>query len=243
MLEIIAERYRIGEPFFALFLRFMKIISMRAVTREASRRGGSIECVTTLKEHRKRVQSCSICFPSGCNAPVVDLPKRAGILLVGQAPGATEVTTRLPFTGPAGKRLMGWFERAGLSREEVYLSALCRCFPGKARGGGDKVPSRAMIQACRPHLARELQILQPRIIVPVGGLAIKELLGIGRLSDAVGKAFRRDGLVYIPLPHPSGASTWLNIPENKDRLGRALSTLGERAAALRLDKETGAVEV
>lgn len=138
---------------------------------------------------------------------------------------------------------MGWFERAGLSREEVYLSALCRCFPGKARGGGDKVPSRTMIQACRPHLARELQILRPRIIVPVGGLAIKELLGIGRLSDAVGKAFRRDGLVYIPLPHPSGASTWLNIPENKDRLGRALSILREKAAPLRLDKETGAVEV
>lgn len=69
-------------------------------------------------------------------------------MLVAQAPGATEVRTGLPFTGPAGKRLMAWFEQAGLSREEVYLSAVCRCFPGKAAGsahGGDRVPSRAML--------------------------------------------------------------------------------------------------
>ncbi len=190
-----------------------------------------------LEEHRERVLSCSSCFPSGHNAPVVDLPKRTDILLVGQAPGATEVTTRLPFTGPAGKRLMTWFERAGLSREEVYLSALCRCFPGKARGGGDKVPSRAMIRTCRPHLTRELEMLQPKVVVPVGGLAIKELLGVERLSEAVGETFRRDGVVYVPLPHPSGASTWLNAPDNKDRLVRALVALGGRAAVLRLDKE------
>ncbi|MEJ7872982.1 MAG: uracil-DNA glycosylase family protein, partial [Rubrobacteraceae bacterium] len=118
----------------------------------------------------------------------MDLPKRTGILLVAQAPGATEVVTRLPFTGPAGKRLMGWFERAGLSREDVYLSAVCRCFPGKAKGGahgGDLPPSRAMIRNCRPHLSREFELIQPKVVVPAGGLAIKELLGMTRLSEAV----------------------------------------------------------
>ena len=165
------------------------------------------------------------------------MPKQTGILLVGQAPGSTEVTTRLPFTGPSGKRLMGWFERVGLSREEVYLSALCRCFPGKARGGGDRAPSRAMIRNCRPHLLRELELLRPEVVVPVGGLAIKELLGITRLSEVVGETIRRDGLVYVPLPHPSGASTWLNAPENKERLARALSALEEQVAALRAHRE------
>ena len=165
--------------------------------------------------------------------PVVDVPRRTGILLVGQAPGSTEITTRLPFTGPAGKRLMDWFEQAGLSREEVYLSALCRCFPGKAKGGGDLMPSRAMIRNCRPHLSREIELLRPKVVVPVGALAIKELLGITRLSEAVGGTIRRDGLVYLPLPHPSGASTWLNAPENKERLVRALTALKEQAAALR----------
>jgi uracil-DNA glycosylase len=193
--------------------------------------------VELLEEHRNIVRACSLCFPSGDNAPVVDEPKQTGILLVGQAPGSTEVTTRLPFTGPAGRRLMGWFERAGLSRAEVYLSALCRCFPGKAKGGGDLTPSRAMINNCRPHLSRELELLRPKVVVPVGGLAIKELLGVTRLSEAVGETIRRSGLVFVPLPHPSGASTWLNAPENKERLARALAALKEQAAALRQDRE------
>ena len=189
-----------------------------------------------LERHRKDVRSCSRCFPLRDNAPVVDLPKRGRrILLVAQAPGTTEVTTRLPFTGPAGKRLMSWFERAGVERSEVYLSALCRCFPGKAKGahGGDLAPSRAMIRNCRPHLLRELDLLAPRLVVPVGGLAIKELLGIKRLSEAVGDTFERDGVVYTPLPHPSGASTWLNKKENKERLYAALAAFGENAGALR----------
>ena len=183
------------------------------------------------------MRACSRCFPSSENAPVVDVPKRTRLLLVGQAPGTTEVTTRLPFTGPAGKRLMGWFAQAGLSREEVYLAALCRCFPGKAKGGGDLAPSRSMMQNCRPHLLRELELLRPEVVVPVGGLAIKELLGITRLSEVVGETVERDGLVYVPLPHPSGASTWLNAAENKERLARALATLKERAGALRADRE------
>ena len=160
-------------------------------------------------------------------------------MLVAQAPGSTEIVTRLPFTGPAGKRLMGWFERAGMSRGEIYLSAIARCFPGKARGGGDLVPSRAMIQNCRPHLAREFELLRPEVVVPVGGLATKELLGIGRLADAVGEEITRDGVTYVPLPHPSGASTWLNRPENKERLNVALGLLGERMAALRQREEGG----
>ena len=125
--------------------------------------------------------------------------------------------------------------RAGVRREEVYLSAIARCFPGKARGGhgGDLAPSRAMIRNCRPHLLRELELLRPRVVVPVGGLAIRELLGVKRLSEAVGLTFERDGVVYVPLPHPPGASTWLNSPENAERLARALAALGEQVAALR----------
>ena len=121
------------------------------------------------------MRACSRCFPEGGNAPVVDVPKRSRVLLVGQAPGSTEVVTRLPFTGPAGRTLERWFGRAGVSRDEVYLSAIVRCFPGKARGahGGDLAPSRAMIQNRRPHLLRELQLLRPRVVLPLGGLAIR----------------------------------------------------------------------
>jgi len=191
-------------------------------------------CVESLERHRELVRGCAGCFPGGDNAPVVDVIKEVRVLLVGQAPGLTEVATRLPFTGPAGRRLEGWLSEAGVSRAEIYLPALARCCPGKARGGGDKVPSRAMLANCRPHLLREFELLRPEVVVPVGGLAIKELLGIGRLSEAVGETFTRDGVVYVPLPHPSGASTWSNVPENRGRLSRALAALGELVAAGRI---------
>ena len=184
-----------------------------------------------LVRHREAVRACARCFPAGGNAPVVDVPKRVRVLLVAQAPGLTEVETRSPFTGPAGRRLEGWFREAGVSRDEVYLSALARCFPGKAKGGGDKVPSRAMVRNCRPHLLREFELLRPGIVVPVGGLAIKELLGIGTLREAVGGTVERDGVVYVPLPHPSGASTWLNAKENRERLRRSLAIFGGLVAA------------
>ena len=161
---------------------------------------------------------------------MVDVTKEVRVLLVAQAPGVTDVSTGLPFTGPAGKRLEGWFEEAGVSRREIYLSALARCFPGKAPGGGDRAPSRAMIANCRPHLPREFEPLRPEVVAPVGGLAVRELLGIGRLSEAVGETILRDGVVYVPLPHPSGASTWLNLPENRGRLFRALADLGRLVA-------------
>jgi uracil-DNA glycosylase len=189
--------------------------------------------VQAVERHRQEVLSCSRCFPDGDNFPVVDAVKVVRAMLVGQAPGITEVTTRAPFTGPAGRRLEAWFERAGVRREEIFFSALARCFPGKAAGGGDKPPSKAMMSNCRPHLDREFALLEPRVVIPVGGMAIKELLGITRLVDAVGLTFERDGVVYVPLPHPSGASTWLNAPENKARLDRALVELSTSVASLR----------
>ena len=190
-----------------------------------------------MELHRETVRRCTLCFPDGDNAPVADVPKDVRVMLVGQAPGITEVTTRLPFTGPAGKRLMQWFERAGISREEVYFSALARCFPGKAKGGGDKAPSRAMIQNCRRHLTAELELLRPAVVILVGGLAIKDFLGAARLAGVIGTTVERDGVTYVPLPHPSGASTWLNAPENKKSLETALAALGALVAGLR-DKDT-----
>lgn len=219
---------------------------MQPWTRAMARRRVSISSVQALRmleEHREGVLACARCagMRPEAAAPVVDVAKAVRAMLVAQAPGSTELVTRRPFTGPAGKRLEGWFARAGVTRQEIYLSAVARCFPGKARGGGDLVPSRAMIRNCRPHLRRELELLKPEVVVPVGGLALKELLGIGRLSDAIGEVFERDGVAYVPLPHPSGASTWLNRRENKERLAVALGLLGERMAVLK-QKERRSVD-
>src|SRR3712207_1053754 len=120
------------------FLRNVKFLTrassvLRFHAQDTARVQGILSLVGSLEEYRRGVLACSRCFSEGGNAPVMDLPKRSKVLLVAQAPGSTEIVTRLPFTGPAGKTLERWFGRAGVSREEVYLSALARCFPGKGR--------------------------------------------------------------------------------------------------------------
>ncbi|MDD3827733.1 MAG: uracil-DNA glycosylase family protein, partial [Anaerolineae bacterium] len=86
---------------------------------------------------------------------------------------------------------------------------------------------------CRPFLERELALVRPRVILAVGGLAIETVLGRKvRLDEAVGARFSVDGRLVLPLPHPSGASLWLNRPENQARLERALAILGDELLPL-----------
>ena len=158
-------------------------------------------------------------------------------MLVGQAPAAADLQHESrPWTGPAGRRLMGWLARAGLEENAVragaYLCALTRCYPGKGAGGrGDRVPGRIERQFCAPYLAREIALLQPRLIVAVGQMAIAHFLGPGALAGRIGQAFapapgRPAPTAWIvPLPHPSGASLWLNQPANQALVERALGQL------------------
>ena len=146
-------------------------------------------------------------------------------MIVGQAPGAVELTTGLPFSGRAGAELRRWLARAGIDEEHLpYRTSITKCFPGKARSGaGDRRPSPPEIALCAPWLEAEIELVRPRVILLVGTLAIERLWGRVPLSAVVG-TWRIDGeRVLIPLPHPSGASRWLNRPENRRRLGRALA--------------------
>ena len=162
------------------------------------------------------------------------------MMLIGQAPGAVEAVRRLPFQGRSRKVLMGWLIRAGFSseaqvRRQVYMSSITKCFPGKGSGGGDRRPSRAEVDLCRPHLDRQLALIKPDLLILVGGLAHERFLPgrpldtlVGRLFDASGREVSgRTGArpLLVPLPHPSGASRWLNVVENRALLDRALRQL------------------
>jgi len=151
-------------------------------------------------------------------------------MIVGQAPGAVEVTTRVPFSGRAGAELRRWLARAAIGPDELpYRTSITKCFPGKATSGaGDRVPSPAEIALCAPWLEAELVLLRPAIILPVGLLAIRRLWGPGPLATIIGRSRRRSDLgdaILIPLPHPSGASRWLNDPANRRLLDLALDLL------------------
>ena len=153
-------------------------------------------------------------------------------MIVGQAPGEVELTTGLPFSGRSGAELRRWLARAGIDEDHLpYRTAITKCFPGKAASGaGDRKPSPA-----------EIAIVRPAILLLLGQLAIERFWGKVSLEDAVGR-MRRDGdRVLIPLPHPSGASRWLNDPAHRRLLDRGLRLLARHASGL--DNAANAVKM
>jgi len=158
-------------------------------------------------------------------------------ILVGQAPGQTEMGGGQPFAGRAGRTLFKWLASAGIdeatARDWLYISAITRCYPGPHPSGrGDRVPAPRDRERCGDWLAEELRIIQPRVLVPVGRLAIDRFFGPVPLAAVVGgeHEVEHEGgrSLAIPLPHPSGASSWIHAPGNRALLHRALALLGER---------------
>jgi uracil-DNA glycosylase len=193
-------------------------------------------------EHLDALFSCRLC-PNVLGEPVTGFVENARVMLVGQAPGPREMDERRPFAWTAGKRLFSWFAPF-LSEDEfrsrVYIAAMIRCFPGRdAKAGGDRVPDPAEIANCSVHLDREIALLRPELIIAVGTLASKHLLGIAELKDAVGRVHRLSRAGHtcdvVVLPHPSGRSTWTNKPGNRALLEKSLrlirKRLGERATS------------
>lgn len=188
----------------------------------------------SLDRHLAQVRGCRIC-PTVEPPPVAARPEFwPRLMLVGQAPGPREVVEQRPFAYTAGSRLFAWFNRLGVSEEEfrrrVWMCAVIRCFPGRAPQGGDRVPSPLEIANCAPYLEEEIQLIRPATVLAVGQLAIKKFLPeTVPLQERVGKAFpvSHEAIEFdvIPLPHPSGRSTWLVKKENQELLDGALELL------------------
>lgn len=163
------------------------------------------------------------------------------ILLVGQAPGDKEPNLGRPFAWTAGKTLFKWFDRSlGWTEEEVrdrvYIASVCRCFPGKKPKGGDRVPDEEEIANCADWLKREIELLQPRLVLPVGKLAIGQFLEFGQLTEVIGQTFAIKPFGFstecLPMPHPSGASTWHRKEPGRSLLENALNLLAKHPAII-----------
>ncbi|MBA3453350.1 MAG: uracil-DNA glycosylase [Deltaproteobacteria bacterium] len=165
-------------------------------------------------------------------------PVLSPVMLIGQAPGVKEGPMGRPFAWTAGKTLFGWFAGLGMPEDEfrnrVYMAAVCRCFPGKAAAGGDRVPAPDEVARCNRHLVAEAKILRPKLVIPVGKLAIAQLVTADKLTEVVGIPRRATlggvELDMIALPHPSGASTWHRTEPGKTLLVRALAMIAEHPA-------------
>lgn len=186
-----------------------------------------MESIETL---HARIAACTLCADAGYierAAPVIAGRADNRIMLIGQAPGITELQSRRPFHGKAGRELFRWMASAGIAEDDfrahVYMTAVTKCFPGRNPGGsGDRRPSAREMALCRPYLEAQLRLLRPQVILLVGGLAIEQFFPKTSLADLIGRRFERDGITLIPLPHPSGASRWLNLSAHKLLLEQGL---------------------
>lgn len=218
--------------------------------------------MTPLPQLHTQMRACRLCLQAGHEivpGAVFQGDAAARVMLIGQAPGVTEVEAKRPFNAGSGRRLFQWLSEAGWSeadfRRRQYMTAVTKCYPGKGSNGkGDRVPSRAEQALCRPFLEQEIALINPRLIIPVGGLAIKLFYpASARLEEIIGRAAyfppealtdpvnfdlsqaeilpafapakSRAGRWLVPLPHPSGASLWPNRPANQALIARAVQIL------------------
>ena len=186
-----------------------------------------------LTAHVESVRACTLC-PKMRPPGVPGYPIASPVMLVGQAPGRHEPVLGRPFAWTAGRTLFSWFlEGCGVAEEQfrqrIYMTAVCRCFPGPLSAGGDRVPDRTEISTCSRWLRAEFHLLKPSLVIPVGRLAIIQFLPPAPLAALIGKQFRAsyvgEEFDVIPLPHPSGASPWPRIEPGKTLLHQAMELI------------------
>jgi uracil-DNA glycosylase len=202
-----------------------------------TRRRSSYRSLASLQRDNR---VCRACVEAGFpleSLPIVQPYQGQRAYMFGQAPGVQEGIERLPWRGRAGKTLRRWLE---LDETEFYATFYCasvtRCYPGKAPSGrGDRTPSPREQDLCAFWRDWELELIRPALIVPVGGLAARRLLGLKSVTECVGRRYEHEGATAIPLPHPSGASSWLNDPANRARVAEAAALI--RAELDTLDRE------
>ncbi len=190
-----------------------------------------------------QIRACRKCLEAGhwvAPGAVVSGAPTARVMTIGQAPGPTEAVVKRPFNAGSGRRLFQWLGEAGFDeatfRATQYMTAVTKCYPGKGKAThGDRVPTKAEQALCRPWLEQELTLINPQLIIPIGKLAIGLFFEPGRaLEDIIGTALKRDGRVIIPLPHPSGASAWPNLPGNAARIKKAIALIARERRRLGL---------
>lgn len=190
--------------------------------------------LASLQRDNRRCRACAEAGYPLESLPVFEGDAGQKAYLHGQAPGPVEGAELRPWRGRAGRTLRSWVD---MDEDTFYATFYCasvtRCDPGRSPSGrGDRTPTPAEQELCAFWRDNELRLLRPQLVVTVGGLAAKRLLGVRRLTDAIGARYELGGVPAIPLPHPSGASGWLNDPSNRTRLLSALELVRVELARL-----------
>jgi uracil-DNA glycosylase family 4 len=184
----------------------------------------------SLRSLQRDNRVCRACAEAGYpldSLPVLEGHEGQRAYIYGQAPGVLEGQERRPWRGRAGQTLRRWLDMDEPTfYAAFYCASVTRCYPGRSPSGtGDRVPTPREQDLCAFWFEWELRLVRPELIVAVGGLAIRRLLGRRGLDECIGSTFEHGGVVVVPLPHPSGVSRWLNVPANRARLEKAIGQI------------------
>jgi len=196
-----------------------------------------------LETLHSEIRACRRCEYDGfpiAPPPLVWGQAPAPFLLIGQAPGLSDWRGDRMYLGPAARKLIGWLGEAGFAPEDigstVYMTALTKCFPGRLPGKStDRAPSPKERANCRPWLDQQWRLVNPKVVVLFGKMAIDTFLPRQSLDAVIGQTFEQNGILYIPLPHSSGASTWLNDAGHRALLQDAIVRIREARAKIAPD--------
>jgi DNA polymerase len=162
-----------------------------------------------LEELHETIKKCKLCplHETRINAVPGEGPVTARVMFVGEAPGAREDETGRPFVGRSGELLTTMIQEIGLTRDQVFITSILKSRPPKNR-----TPKQAEVKACIPYLEKQIELINPKIVVLLGGVAISSLIGPWKLSEAHGKVFETDERTYFMTYHPAAA---LRFPKTK----------------------------
>jgi DNA polymerase len=155
--------------------------------------------LSQLNEEIIRCQDCEL-SRQRLKAVPGEGSESAAIMFVGEAPGWHEDQQGRPFVGPAGHFLDELLGSIGMRRQDVYIANVIKCRPPQNR---DPLPSE--LKACRKWLDRQIELIQPRMIVTLGRYSLAQLLPGETIAKAHGKAKKKDGIIYFAMYHPAAA--------------------------------------
>ena len=157
--------------------------------------------VETWEELEKAIENCQKCKLAKARQNIVFGVgnRKAQIMFIGEGPGADEDRLGEPFVGRAGKLMNMAFETVGLKREEVYIANVVKCRPP-----GNRNPEVDEANSCLDYLRNQVILVKPEIIVLLGSVALKNILGNGYgITASRGKWIERKGIRYLPTWHPA----------------------------------------
>lgn len=157
--------------------------------------------LNTWEELEKSIEDCKKCklYKTRQNIVFGVGNKNAQIMFIGEGPGADEDAQGEPFVGKAGKLMNMAFEAIGLKREEVYIANVVKCRPPLNRN-----PEEDESTACLDYLRNQVILVKPKIIVLLGSVALKNILGKEYgITASRGKVIEKKGITYVPTWHPA----------------------------------------